>query len=139
MPNNKTSSMIVNLGALPPCLASSSSWSIKSLGSNAILLPPAKALPAWWDVDAWTPWEETLGDVECCRLEEPLLLLLLVVFEEPFRPQASPSSSSAADEDAATRRRWRPPEDMSLSLSWLSSALWLSLLAASAGASHSRD
>lgn len=37
--------MIVNLGARPPCFLSSPSLS-KSLGSNAILLPPSKAEPA---------------------------------------------------------------------------------------------
>ena len=93
--------MIVSLGALPPCLASSSSWSIKSRGSNAILLPPANADPAC-DVDALTDCDE-LGE---CLLDVGAEVLL------PLSPQASPSSSSAAEEDAATRRRWSPPEDM---------------------------
>lgn len=85
--------MMVSFGALPPCFASSSSWSIKSRGSYAILLPPANADPAC-DVDALAVCEDvTLGEVEC--LVDPL----------PLRPHASPSSSSAVDDDAATLRR----------------------------------
>lgn len=94
--------MIVSLGDLPPCRASSSSCSIRSRGSYAILLPPSNAEPAC-DVDALTVCEadETLG-VGVCLLEVAL----------PLRPHAS-SSSSAADDDAATRRRESPPaEDM---------------------------
>ena len=73
------------------------------------MLPPAKALPAC-DVDACTPCDDTLGDVECCRLEEPFAAVLEVL-EVPLSPQASPSSSSPVDEDAATRRRCSPPPE----------------------------
>lgn len=75
-PSNKTSSMIVSLGILPP-LPSSSAIS-RSLGSHAIPPPPRKAEPACeWDWDwalldelfvvpfreSWFEFE-SVGDVE---------------------------------------------------------------------------
>lgn len=94
-PSKRTSSRMVNLGAFPPCLLSSSSRS-RSRGSKAILLPPSKAEPAC-ETEALTPWkEEELG------VEEWL---------EPLRPQASSASSFGVEAEGATRRRERPPAD----------------------------
>ena len=95
-PSSKTSSIMVNLGALPPCLLSSSSRS-KSRGSNAILLPPWKAEPAC-DVDGDALSEEVLG-----------------VAEWPL--EWDQLSSGSCEADGPTRRLERPPppDDMARS------------------------
>ena len=97
-PSKRTSSRMVNLGAFPPCLLSSSSRS-KSRGSKAILLPPSKAEPAC-ETEALTPGkEEELG------VEE---------WFEPLRPQLSSTSSLDGEAEGATRRRERPPAEVIL-------------------------
>lgn len=83
--------MIVSRGGLPPSRASSSSRS-RSRGSNAILLPPSNAEPAWYE-----------GEVnESDRDTEPPLEA-----EGPLMPSAS---SSPVEAEAGTRRRERPAE-----------------------------
>lgn len=84
--------MIVSLGVFPPTFASSDASWVMSRGSNAILLPPSNAEPAW----VGTEW--FMGGEFLRRL--------------PLREGGVCSSSRREEEAFVTRRRERPAEDI---------------------------